>query len=76
MAKLTPEAVVAIVGRLPDDRIARIIETGASDNELMEAQQWVLSDENIEDQLQHQPNARVALLCQILEAERPPQEEP
>lgn len=69
MSRVTREDVLHIVGRLDDLRIAEIIASGATKDELLEARQWVAGDDSIQRALHRQPRGRVARLCEILAAD-------
>ena len=45
MAALTREEVVGVLGRVDDITVAEIIETGATREELAEAQAWIANDD-------------------------------
>jgi hypothetical protein len=75
MSRLTREEVLHIVGRMDDFRVAEIIASGATKDELLEARQWVSSDDSIQRALHRQPHGRVARLCEILSADEPDLEE-
>lgn len=69
MTRLTREQVIEICGRLDDMRIARIIASGATPAELMEARTWLASDDYLAGDLGRQPTGRVALLVELLRAD-------
>lgn len=68
MANLTHDQVVQIVGSLEDDRIAEIIATGATAEQLAQAFAWVSGDDHV---LRLQLSGVVAELVDILEANEP-----
>ena len=76
MTGLTHEQIIDIVGRLDDDRVAEIIDTGATEAELMEAYSWMTSDgvtSGAGDR--HSLSGRVALVFEILTADEALEEE-
>ncbi len=76
MTGLTSEQIIHIVGRLDDDRIAEIIDTGATEAALMEAFSWMASDgvtSGAGDR--HSLSGRVALVFEILTADEALEEE-
>lgn len=75
MTLLTHDRVIEIVGRLSDERIARILECEAQEEDLLAAMSWVEADDAIERETHKQPSGKVALLCEILAAELPADEE-
>jgi hypothetical protein len=66
MAQLTAEKVRKIAGRMDEGRIIEIIKTGATENELTEAMEWLNADDQLAKTRHHQPAQRVALLRDIL----------
>ncbi len=73
MSKLTRDYVIEIVGRIDDERIADIIELGATEAELLEAWTW-LAGKEVSGRFEHQrPTGRAALLCDILSSDEPPE---
>lgn len=65
--------VEAIAGNLDDRRIAEIVATKATVAELVEARQWVLSNDTPD---MHRPKTpRVNRLCEILDSVRPDDDE-
>ena len=66
MSKLTAEAVRQIAGRLDEGRILEILKTGATEEELTEAFEWLYSDDVLAKARHHQPGSRIALLRDIL----------
>ncbi len=69
MTGLTSEQIIHIVGRLDDDRIAEIIDTGATEAALMEAFSWMASDGVTSGGDRHVHCGRVALVFEILTAD-------
>lgn len=66
MSKLTADAVRRIAGRLDEGRLIEILKTGASEAELIEAFEWLYSDDALAKSRQHAPDSRVTLLRDIL----------
>jgi hypothetical protein len=66
MNKLTADAVRKIAGRLDEGRIIEILKTGASEAELVEAFEWLYSDDALAKSRHHAPDSRIALLRDIL----------
>lgn len=66
MSKLTAESVRKIAGRLDEGRIIEILKTEASEEELLEAFEWLYSDDALSKSTHHAPDSRVALLRDIL----------
>ena len=66
MTMLTAEAVRRIAGRLDEGRIIEIIKTGASEDELIEAFEWLYGDDAMAKQRHHPPDSRVAQVRDIL----------
>ena len=65
----------AIVGPLDDTVIARIVATGASAVETLEAFTWLMADDQLGTELERTCRGRVAEVHQILEDEMQPTEE-
>lgn len=71
MARLSRDDVIAIVGPLDDDRIAQIIEMGATAAELTEAFAR-LSRSGTMGELHRQMHVRIAQIYDILRQDEPP----
>ncbi len=69
---VTRSDVLTIAGQLDDTRIAEIIATKATVAELVEARQWVLSNDT--PGIHRQRSPRVNRLCEILDSVRPDDE--
>jgi len=69
MATLTRDDAVEILGPVDDELIARIVATGATREELLEAKSWTASDEALVNEHRSMPSGRVARLLELLEAE-------
>jgi hypothetical protein len=67
--------VRAIVGPLEDAVIARIIATGASAAEVLEAYTWLTADDQLGTELERTCRGRVAEVYEILEDETEPTDE-
>jgi hypothetical protein len=74
MRRVTRDDVVKAVGRADDVTIAEIIGTGATVDELAEAQAWIANDEPLMNAGKPLPSGRVGELIDIL-AELEPEEE-
>lgn len=68
---LTHDAIVEIVGRIEDWKIAQIISSGASLAELREAQAGVIEKGDLEAETERQLSGQVARLYGILTAGEP-----
>ncbi|SHL10225.1 hypothetical protein SAMN05444159_4996 [Bradyrhizobium lablabi] len=67
MTQLTRDDVVKAIGDIDDVAIAEIIGTGATAEELAEAQAWLANDEPLMNAGRPLPNGRVGELVEILE---------
>ncbi|RDD63677.1 hypothetical protein [Ferruginivarius sediminum] len=70
---VTRSDIETIVGNLEDARIAEIIASKTTIAELMEARQWVLSNDT--PGIHRQRSARVNRLCEILDSAMPQDED-
>ena len=68
MTALTRDGVTAICGRLDDMKMARVLGTGASLEELTEARTWLAADDQLGKATRRLPSGRVAQLIDILRA--------
>jgi hypothetical protein len=66
MPTLTREDVVGALGRVDDLTVAEIIETGATREELAEAQTWIANDELLLASGRPRASGRVGRLVDIL----------
>ncbi len=66
MAALTLEAIERVLGPKDMTLAAEIIATGATEEELVEAHAWVVSDEGLVNDMRPFPAGRIALLIDIL----------
>ncbi len=66
MTRITREDVVRTVGDIDDTLVAEIIGTGATVEELAEAQAWLDNDEALMNVGRPLPNGRVGELVEIL----------
>lgn len=64
---LTRDEVVRIIGPADDRTIAQVIGTGATPEELEEAQAWIVNDEAIMNAGRPMATGRVSQLIEILE---------
>ena len=69
--KLTREQVIEIVGRIEDRKIAEIIATNASAQELLEAHTGVIEQGDLEAETERRMSGTVARLYDILLAGEP-----
>jgi len=69
---VTRHDVEQIVGKLDDTQIAEIIATKATVSELVEASQWVLSNDT--PGIHRATSPRISRLCELLDANRPDEE--
>ncbi len=74
MTRLTRDDVIKAVGRVDDVTIAEIIGTGATVDELAEAQAWIVNDDPLMNAGKPLAEGRVRELIDIL-AELEPSEE-
>ena len=72
----TAAEIVAIVGPLDDGVIARILATGASASEVLEAFTWANADDQIGTELLHGRHGAVGEVYEILISEEPDPDEP
>lgn len=75
MNALNHENVLTIAGPLADDQIARILECGALEEDLLAALAWLNADDAIGRETHHEPSGKVAELCDILGANQPADDE-
>ncbi len=66
MSKLTVETIQRVVGPLDQGRIVEILKTNASENELIEAFEWLYGDDYMAELRHHAPNRIVEQLRDIL----------
>jgi hypothetical protein len=66
MTQLTRDDVIKVVGEADDVTIAEIIGTGATAEELAEAQAWIVNDEALMNEGRPLPSGRVGELVEIL----------
>jgi hypothetical protein len=62
----TAEEVRSIVGPVDETVLARIVETGATPAEVLEAFTWTAADDRLGEELQRLPTGRVAQVYEIL----------
>jgi hypothetical protein len=67
MTRLTRDDIIKAVGEIDDTTIAEIIATGATAEELAEAQAWINNDEPLMNAGRPLPSGRVGELVAILE---------
>jgi hypothetical protein len=66
MKRVTRDDVTKAVGQVDDVTIAEIIGTGATADELAEAQAWIANDEPLMNAGKPLPSGRVGQLVEIL----------
>ena len=66
MKRVTRDDVTKAIGRVDDVTIAEIIGTGATADELAEAQAWIANDEPLINAGKPLPSGRVGELVEIL----------
>jgi hypothetical protein len=71
----TASEIIEIVGHLDDGVIVRILATGASPAEVLEAFTWVYADDQLGTELQHGRHGAVGAVYEILLQEEPEPEE-
>lgn len=67
----TAPEIIEIVGPLEDSVLLRIVETGATPAEVLEAFTWANADDQIGTELEHRPRGAVARVYEILRREEP-----
>jgi hypothetical protein len=75
MRRLTRDDVIKAVGPADDVTIAEIIGTGATADELAEAQAWIANDEPLINAGKPLPSGRVGELIEILSELEPEEDE-
>jgi len=76
MKRVTREDIAKSVGPVDDVSIAEIIGTGATVDELTEAQAWIANDEPLMNAGKPLPSGRVGALIQILTELEPNEDDP
>lgn len=71
----TASEIVAICGHLDDGVIARIVATGATPTEVLEAFTWFSADDQIGTELQHGRTGAVGAVFDILMEQEPEPDE-
>ena len=71
----TASEIIEIVGHLEDGVIARILATGASPAEVLEAFTWTTADDQIGTELRRGPRGAVGAVYDILMREEPDPDE-
>ncbi len=71
----TASEIIEIVGHLDDGVVARILATGASPAEMLEAFTWAHADDQLGTELQHGRHGAVGAVYEILLQEEPDLEE-
>jgi hypothetical protein len=75
MKRVTRDDVIKAVGPIDDVTIAEIIGTGATVEELAEAQAWIVNDEPLMNAGKPLPSGRVGELVEILSELEPDDED-
>lgn len=75
MTRLTRDEIIKAVGQVDDVTIAEIIGTGATAEELAEAQAWAVNDDPLLNAGRKLPTGRVRELIDILAELEPDQED-
>jgi hypothetical protein len=75
MTRLTRDDVIKAIGEADDVAIAEIIGTGATAEELAEAQAWLANDEPLMNLGRPLPSGRVGELVEILTELEPNEDE-
>jgi hypothetical protein len=71
----TADEIIEITGPLEDGVLMRIIETGATASDVIEAFAWSVADDEIGAELEHGPRGVVGRVYDILKREEPEPEE-
>jgi hypothetical protein len=72
----TAAEIVKIVGPLDDAVLVRILATGATAAEVLEAFTWASADDQIGTELERRPRGAAAAVYDILKQEEPEPDEP
>lgn len=75
MAVLTRKQITDITGDLDEGLIVRIIDSGATLDEVSQAHGWFVDSYTMGKTRHHRPAGKVAEVCEILEMGWVPQEE-
>lgn len=75
MNRLSRQQVIEILGALSDEHVAKIIDTGASVEEVVEARTWLDQDDYLGRELRRPLHGRVAAVFEILRSVEPEVEE-
>ena len=67
----TAAEITEILGRLDDEVLVRIIETGATPAEVLEAFTWAQADDQIGTELDRRPRGAAAQVYEILKETEP-----
>lgn len=70
MGPLTAKTVRDIVALADDDLVTQLVETGASEADLMAALAWLDEDDTAGKEGIESPTGHIAALCEILQAAR------
>lgn len=70
-APATAREIRAIIGPNDDELVTRIVDLGATRDEILEAHTWLMSDDYLHRQLHHSLRGRAALVFDLLESALP-----
>lgn len=71
---LNKETIEKIIGQIDEGLAIRIIDTGATRQELMEAYGWFIDSQGMKAAGHHRPAGKVVEVCEILESGQVPRE--
>lgn len=72
MTALTREAIERVLGPVDEHTAAQVVGTGATEEELREAQAWVSNDEPLVDAYRPFPQGRTAEVAEFLRMAQEP----
>jgi hypothetical protein len=75
MTRLTRDDVIKAIGEVDDVTIAELIGTGATPEELAEAQAWLVNDEPLMNAGKPLPSGRVGEMVEILSELEPDEDD-
>lgn len=74
MSPLTREQITSVTGPLDEELVVRIIDSGATLEELTEAHGWFIDSYAMKEAGHHRPTGKVVEVCEILETGEVPRE--